>query len=164
MITMKNKAIFLDRDGVVTYDPDDYTYRLEDIFILEGIVPFCKAAVKRGYKIIVITNQGGISKGLYEKKDVDVIHDYIESEFKKEGIPIEEFYFCPHHNKFENCLCRKPDSLLVEKALYKYNVDPSKSYFIGDKWRDVECGEKVGVNGIKIDVNKVLPTLINQIA
>ncbi len=158
-----NKAVFLDRDGVVTYDPDDYTYKLEDIHILDGIIPFCKQLVKKGYLIIVITNQGGISKGLYTKEDVDVVHNYIESVFLQNGIKIEEFYFCPHHNKLEACLCRKPDSLLLEKALYKYNVDSSKSYFIGDKWRDIECGEKVGVKGIKIDVNKVLPELINEI-
>jgi len=159
-----NKVVFLDRDGVVTYDPDDYTYKMEDIFILDGIISFCQQAVKKGYKIIVITNQGGISKGLYEKKDVDIIHNYIYDEFLKEGVEIEEFYYCPHHDKFEACLCRKPDSLLLEKAIYKYDVDASASYFIGDKWRDVECGEKAGVKGIKIDVNVITSDLINQIA
>ena len=88
---------------------------------------------------------------------------FIEEEFNKVGVKIEEFFYCPHHNAKQACLCRKPDSLLIERGLYKYNVDPSKSYFIGDKWRDVECGEKAGVKGLKIDVNVISDSLINLI-
>lgn len=159
-----NKAVFLDRDGVIIYDPDDYMYKIEDTKILDGIIEFCEEVQRRGYKIIVITNQGGINKGLYGFHEVEVIHDYITSEFAKKGVHIEGFYYCPHHSNFQKCLCRKPDSLLIEKALFKHKVDPSKSYFIGDKWRDAECGEKAGVKGIKIDVNQIESTLIDQIA
>lgn len=160
---MINKAVFLDRDGVINHDPDDYTYLLEETTILPGIINFAKQVKAKGYLIIVITNQGGIDKGRYTHEHVAAVNDFIEKEFAKEGVKIEEFFYCPHHNAIQACLCRKPDSLLIEKALHRYKVDPSKSYFIGDKWRDTECGEKVGVKGIKIDVNVISDNLIKLI-
>lgn len=159
-----NKAVFLDRDGVINHDPDDYTYKLEETTILPGIIPFTQELIKRGYLIIVITNQGGINKGIYGFEEVEAIHSYLHDEFLKEGVEITDYYYCPHHINFQKCLCRKPFSLMIEKAMHKYDVDPTKSYFIGDKWRDVECGEAAGVKGIKIDVNIISPELINEIA
>ena len=158
-----NKAVFLDRDGVLNHDPDDYTYKLEETHVLEGIIPFCKQVQEKGYLIIVITNQGGIDKKVYGFDEVEAIHSYLQKEFQKEGVNITDFYYCPHHSALQKCLCRKPDSLMIERAIHKYNIDPEKSYFIGDKWRDVECGQKAGVHGIKIDVNVIEPTLINQV-
>ena len=158
-----NKAIFLDRDGVINHDPDDYTYLLEETTILPGIIEFAKKIKEKGYLVIVITNQGGINKGRYTHEHVTAVNGFIEEEFNKVGVKIEEFFYCPHHNAKQACLCRKPDSLLIERGLYKYNVDPSKSYFIGDKWRDVECGEKAGVKELKIDVNVISDSLINLI-
>lgn len=159
-----NKAVFLDRDGVINHDPDDYTYLLEETTILPGIVEFAQKVKAKGYLIIVITNQGGINKGRYTHEHVAGVNNFIETEFGKAGVEIEEFFYCPHHNAKQACLCRKPDSLLIERGLNKYNVDPKKSYFIGDKWRDVECGEKAGVKGIKIDVNVISDSLIDLIA
>jgi D-glycero-D-manno-heptose 1,7-bisphosphate phosphatase len=95
---------------------------------------------------------------------VEAIHEFIHEEFKKEGVEITDYYYCPHHSNLQKCMCRKPDSLMIERAIYKYDIDPKQSYFIGDKWRDVECGEKAGVTGIKIDVNIITEELINQIA
>ena len=161
---MVNKAIFLDRDGVINHDPDDYTYLLEETTILPGIIKFVQQAKSKGYLIIVITNQGGLDKGRYTHDHVTAVNNFIEGEFGKAGVKIEEFFYCPHHNAKQACLCRKPDSLLIERGLAKYDVDPSQSYFIGDKWRDVECGEKAGVKGIKIDVNVISDTLIDLIA
>ena len=159
-----NKAIFLDRDGVLNYDPDEYTYKLEETHVLDGIISFCQKARDKGYLLIVITNQGGIDKGIYGFEEVEAIHAFLSAEFEKEGVFFTDFYYCPHHSALQKCMCRKPDSLMIERALFKYNIDPSQSYFIGDKWRDVECGEKAGVKGIKIDVNIITPQLIDQIA
>lgn len=159
-----NKAVFLDRDGVINYDPDEYTYQLEETHILDGIIPFCEEVKERGYLIIVVTNQGGIDKSVYGFEEVEAIHDYIHKEFLNHGVEITEYYYCPHHSNLQKCLCRKPDSLMIERALYKYDIDPTQSYFIGDKWRDVSCGEKAGVTGIKIDVNVITKELIDKIA
>lgn len=158
-----NKAVFLDRDGVINYDPDEYTYKLEETYILDGILSFAKKAVEKGYLLIVITNQGGINKGIYGFEEVEAIHDFIHKEFMNAGIEITDYYYCPHHSQIQKCMCRKPDSLMIERAMYKYDIDPNLSYFIGDKWRDAECGEKAGVKGIKIDVNVITDQLIDQI-
>lgn len=159
-----NKAVFLDRDGVINHDPDDYTYLIEETTLLPGILAFAKAVVQKGYIIVVITNQGGLDKGRYTREHVETIHAYMEKEFNKVGVDIADFYYCPHHSALQKCICRKPDSLMIERAIHKYNIDPQKSYFIGDKWRDTECGEKAGVTGIKIDVNVISDSLIDQIA
>lgn len=159
-----NKAVFLDRDGVVNHDPDDYTYLLSETTILPGIVAFAQKVVNKGYKIIVITNQGGIDKGRYGHDDVAKVNGFIKAEFEKAGVAIEDFFYCPHHNAVQNCLCRKPHSLLLQRGLYKHNAAASQSYFIGDKWRDIECAEKAGVTGLKIDVNVISDNLIDLIA
>tara|TARA_B100000795_G_scaffold240608_1_gene202877 strand:+ start:2005 stop:2487 length:483 start_codon:yes stop_codon:yes gene_type:complete len=159
-----NKAVFLDRDGVINHDPDDYTYLMEETTLLPGILEFAKSVVAKGYLIVVITNQGGLDKNRYTKNHVEAVHAFMEAEFKKVGVAITDFYYCPHHSALQKCLCRKPDSLMIERALHKYDIDPNQSYFIGDKWRDTECGEKAGVTGIKIDVNVISDELIDQIA
>ena len=158
-----NKAIFLDRDGVINYDPDDYIYRMEDFRFLDHIFDLAKEVTKKGYKIIVITNQGGIDKKRFSEEDVERIHTHIEKRFKENGTPITEIYYCQHHSDLQKCLCRKPGSLMVERALSKYNIDPAKSYFIGDKQRDIICAEGAGVKGIKIDVNQLKLSILEEI-
>ena len=71
-----NKAVFLDRDGVINHDPDDYTYLIEETTILPGILEFAKSVVEKGYLIVVITNQGGLDKGRYSKSHVEAIHTF----------------------------------------------------------------------------------------
>ncbi|MFM7022734.1 MAG: D-glycero-alpha-D-manno-heptose-1,7-bisphosphate 7-phosphatase [Flavobacteriales bacterium] len=158
-----NKAIFLDRDGVINYDPDDYIYRMEDFRFLDNLFDIAKEVTKRGYQIIVITNQGGIDKNRFSSEDVERIHVHVEEGFKKNGTPITEIYYCPHHSDLQKCMCRKPGSLMVERALAKYNIDPLKSYFIGDKQRDIICAEGAGVKGIKIDVNQMKLSILDLI-
>ena len=84
------------------------------------------------------------------------------NEFTKNTISISEIYYCIHHPDVSACICRKPDSLFVEKALARFDIDPQKSYFIGDKERDVEAGEKAGVTGILIEANVSLKTILNK--
>ncbi len=158
-----NKAVFLDRDGVINYDPDDYIYKMEEFRFLNNILPIVKEVSKRGYLIVVITNQGGMDKKRFNGDDVERIHAHIAKAFAENGSPISEIYYCPHHSDIQKCLCRKPDSLMVERALAKYNIDPSQSYFIGDKPRDIVCAEKAGVTGIKIDVNILDLNILDKI-
>lgn len=155
-----NKAVFLDRDGVINHDPGDYTRHISEFKILEGLFESLKEIQDKGYKLIVITNQGGISKKQYGHKEVNEIHAYFISEAGKHKVEITDIYYCPHHSDFEKCLCRKPGSLLVEKALAKYEIDPAQSYFFGDKQRDVETAENAGVKGIKTECNAPLKKYI----
>jgi len=158
-----NKAVLLDRDGVINRERDDYTYRIEDFEILPDVVEALKTLMKKGYLLIIISNQGGIAKGVFTIADVEKMHAHMLNHFTKNGIKIEEIYYCPHHPEFGNCICRKPDSLNVEKALARFNIDPDKSYFIGDKERDVLAGKKVGVEGILMESNTSLLEAIKSI-
>lgn len=149
-----HKAIFFDRDGVINEETGVYNWRIEDFRINDGIIKNLKELHKLGYLFFVISNQGGIAKGLYTKKDVENLHQYMLNEFIKNNIEITQVYYCPHHPDFEKCICRKPDSLLIEKAISKYSIDPEKSYFFGDKKRDIEAARKVNIKGILIEANE----------
>jgi D-glycero-D-manno-heptose 1,7-bisphosphate phosphatase len=146
-----NKAIFLDRDGVINVERG-YTHRLEDFVILPDLIEVLQLFQKKGYLLIIISNQSGVAKGLY-----------ILKEFKKNNIIISEIYYCIHHPDVSRCICRKPDSLFVEKGLARFQIDAEQSYFIGDKERDVEAAAKGGVKGIRIPSNSSLKTILNQI-
>lgn len=147
------KALFLDRDGVINHDPGDYTKSVNEFTINPNVFSFLKQAQDLGYLLIVITNQGGIGRRLYTKRDVDEIHDFLRSEAKKYGVEFSGIYYCVHHPITSACLCRKPGSLLIEKALYAHNINAASSFMIGDKDRDIECAEHAGVKGIKVEVN-----------
>jgi D-glycero-D-manno-heptose 1,7-bisphosphate phosphatase len=159
---VKNKAIFLDRDGVINVERG-YTHRLEDFVILPDLMEVLKLLQTKGYLLIVVTNQSGIAKGLYKKEDVEILHNYLIEQLKINNITLSEIYYCVHHPDVSQCICRKPNSLFVEKALARFNIDPKKSYFIGDKIRDTEAGEKAGVKGILIEADSSLKKILNQI-
>lgn len=158
-----NKAVFLDRDGVINADLLDYTWKISDFRILDGVFEACREFIRRGYLIVVITNQGGIAKGLYTHGDVDRLHDHMKAKFSGHGIEITEVYYCPHHDSTGKCLCRKPGSLLVEKALARFGINPSLSIFIGDRDRDIQAAAGAGVKGILVplnnDLRKILPLI-----
>jgi D-glycero-D-manno-heptose 1,7-bisphosphate phosphatase len=161
---MKKKAIFLDRDGVINRDVLHYTWRISEFSFLEGVFEACREFQRKGYLLIVVTNQAGIAKGLYSHSDVNALHAHMESAFADEGITISESYYCPHYDALGKCLCRKPGSLLVEKALARFDIDPAQSYFVGDRERDILAGESAGVKGILVEVNtdlrQVLPMVM----
>lgn len=157
------KVIFLDRDGVINIERGEYTFNIEDFVFVDGLFSALKKLQQNGFEFIVITNQGGISKGIYTHQDVLQLNHLMHEEFKKNQLQLLDIYYCPHHSDVEKCICRKPDSLLLEKAIAKYNVDIGKSYFIGDSNRDIEAAKKVGVKGIKANKNSDLNVYLNQI-
>jgi D-glycero-D-manno-heptose 1,7-bisphosphate phosphatase len=157
-----NKAIFLDRDGVINFERG-YTHRVDDFAILPDVMEVLKQWQQQGFLFIIITNQSGIAKNLYTQVDVETIHAHLLNEFKKHHITISEIYYCVHHPDVCNCICRKPDSLFVEKALARFEIDCKQSYFIGDKDRDIEAAQKGGVEGILIPSNASLKTVVHRI-
>ncbi len=157
---MKNKALFLDRDGVINHDPGDYTHSLKEFHILPTVIEALQIATQRGYKIILITNQGGIAKGLYSHADVAEIHAYFRGECQKHNVVIDGIFYSPHHPDFGNSLTRKPKSLMMERAIHRFKVDTNLSVMIGDKQRDLDCAEKVGVRGILIPTNADLKDFV----
>jgi D-glycero-D-manno-heptose 1,7-bisphosphate phosphatase len=159
----KHKAIFLDRDGVINEERGDWTYLLEDFKVIEGLVDALKIFQQKKYLLIVISNQSGIAKGIYTKEQADYLHLHLERMLRNKGITLTEVYYCPHHPDVSKCLCRKPDSLLLEKAIARFNIDASASYFIGDAERDIAAGNKTGVRTIKIEPNSSLLQIVNQV-
>ena len=147
------KALFLDRDGVINHDPGDYTYSLDEFVILPTVMEALQLAKSKGYDIVVVTNQGGIARGLYTKEEVDRIHDFFQSECKKNKVEILEFFYSVHHPEISNSLSRKPEGLWVERACAKYKFDKDASVMIGDRERDVLCANAAGVRGIQMKQN-----------
>ncbi len=158
-----NKAILLDRDGVINQERGDYTYRREDFSVLPDVIPALRVLQEMGYMLIIISNQSGIAKGLFTIADVEKLHSYLVAYLDDNDVRIKEIYYCPHHPEYSSCICRKPDSQLIEKALARFNIDPAKSFFIGDKERDILAGKKAGVQGILIDSNFSLMKAIEPI-
>lgn len=156
------KAVFLDRDGVINRE-QNFTWRLEDFEILPGLIPALKIWRDKGYLFIIVSNQSGIAKGLYRQSDTELLHQYLVQEMKKEEISFSEIYYCVHHPDVTACICRKPDSLFLEKAIARFDLDPTACYFIGDKERDTEAAEKAGVRGILIEANRSLLEIIELI-
>lgn len=112
---------------------------------MRGILKLTKKAQKEGYKIIIVTNQSGIARGLYTHKDVEILHAHMRKLFDEAGIGIDQVFYCPHHPDFNGkCFCRKPGSLLLERAAAAFRVDTAQSFMLGDKARDLMAGQKVG--------------------
>ena len=148
-----NKVVFLDRDGVINIERGEYTWKIEDFKLTVGLVSFLKEVQQKGFLTIIISNQGCIGKGVCTMEDVDKAHQYLKDELKRSNIELTDLYYCPHHPNSGKCLCRKPGSVMLEKAIARYQVDVSKSYFIGDTERDMEAGNKVGLHTIKVTPN-----------
>ncbi|QJW92052.1 HAD family hydrolase [Spirosoma taeanense] len=143
-----NKCIFLDRDGVLNEDRTDYVYRVEDFIIPEGVPEALRLLKEAGYLLIIITNQAGIAKGLYTRDDVMQCFNYLQEQCDH---LIDDIYYSPHHPDYDtHSLTRKPGSLLLEKAMAKYNIVPDKSWMIGDAPRDMQAGRRVGVRTVRI--------------
>ena len=160
----KAKAVFLDRDGVINRELGDYVCRFDDFDILTHNFEPLKELQDRGYLLIVITNQGGLAKCWYTVEELDKMHDHLIAIYAEQGIKLTGIYYCNHHPEYNGrCLCRKPGSLMLEKAIARFNIDASASYFIGDRDRDVEAGQKAGVTGILIHSDQPIGEVLDLI-
>ena len=158
------KAIFLDRDGTLNNNFDHYyVWRKEELQLNLGVCETLRDLQSRGYLLIVVTNQGGISKGEYRVRDVELLHKHLRTLLEQEDVTLDEIYFCPHHQMKESCLCRKPLPLMIEKALARFDINPAISWMIGDSERDVEAGKAAGLRTIRIKSNTDLRIVLEQI-
>jgi D-glycero-D-manno-heptose 1,7-bisphosphate phosphatase len=160
---VKNKAVFLDRDGVLNREMGDYVCRLEDFHILDNFEAL-KKLQERGYLLIVATNQGGLAKGWYNEDELSTMHQQLRETYKSHGVEFTDMFYCPHHPEFTgDCDCRKPKPGLLLRGIEKYNIDPAQSYFIGDRERDVVAGTAAGVTGILINSDQPISSVLNLI-
>ena len=140
-----NKALFLDRDGVINID-FVYVHKIEDFVITDFIIDFCKN-YQNEYLIIVISNQAGIGRGLFTENDLFVLDKYMKNLFLENGIKITASYYCPHHPD-DNCSCRKPKPGLILQAYKDFNIDLENSILVGDKMSDLEAGFNAGIKNL----------------
>jgi len=138
--TKKQPAVFLDRDGTLIEEVN-YLSRVEDL----RLFPFTANAVRllkeNGFLVIVVTNQSGIGRGIFDEASMHAIHEKIQSEVS--GL-IDAFYFCPHL-PCDGCNCRKPNTGMIESAMADFDIDLGNSWMVGDKGADVGTGRLAGV-------------------
>ena len=151
-----NKAVFLDRDGVINDGTLYYTYKIEDFIFNAGVFEGLKIVQNAGFKLIVVTNQGGIAKGKYTIEDVEKVHNYMKEKLAERGIIIDAIYYCPHHSDISSCECRKPGTLMIEKGIKQFDIDVNQSYLIGDSERDIIAAKKAGLIPIRTVKNETI--------
>jgi D-glycero-D-manno-heptose 1,7-bisphosphate phosphatase len=140
-----NKALFIDRDGVINVDKV-HLFRKEGFEFHEGIFDLCREYINNGYLIIVITNQAGIAKGLYTVNDFIALTEWMTGQFSDRGIVISKVYYCPHHPDITGlCDCRKPAPGMILQAVKEFNLDISECILIGDKQSDLQAGRNAGI-------------------
>lgn len=158
-LSKKQKAIFLDRDGVLNYDTD-LIHKTEDFTLYDFTANCIKRINQSEYLAIVITNQSVIARGLTDLKGLDEIHKKMEWELGQKHAYLDAIYYCPHHPhsgypgevkafKIE-CDCRKPKPGMLLEAAKRFNIDLSQSFMIGDSERDVQAGKAAGVRTIGV--------------
>lgn len=157
------KVVFIDRDGVINEYPGDadYVKSWEEFRFLPNAKFALKKLSQRGCKIFIISNQAGVSKGIYSKGDLDLITKNMLEELRKDDIDITAVYYCTHKPE-DNCSCRKPKTGLIDTAISKLKelglkIEPSNSYFIGDTIRDIETGKNAGLKTILVFSGKEKP-------
>lgn len=148
---MKKPAVFLDRDGTVCeYVPE--LHKIEDFKLREGAGRAIAEFNRRGYFVIVITNQPMVGMGLLTIDELDLIHEKMKKDLEPYGACVDAVYYCPHQKEKAilpeykiDCDCRKPKTGMLKQACEDFEIDLERSYFIGDTWRDLECSQNFGL-------------------
>lgn len=152
------KALFLDRDGVVNVN-HGYVYQKENFDFIDGIFELAYKAQSAGYMIIVVTNQSGIARKYYDAKAFLKLTAWMENQFWQKGIKIQHTFFCPHHPKHSiNCICRKPRIGMITKASRRYTLNLETSILVGDSLSDMECAKRAKIKTrvlLKPDLSKL---------
>ena len=146
------KAVFIDRDGVINKDPGgwtkhNYVTKWAEFKFLPGALDALKKLNNNGIKAILISNQAGVNKGYFSKKELDEVTDKMLLEIRRNNGNVEDVYYCVHKEE-DNCNCRKPKTGLLEKAAGEYGIELNKTYFIGDTKVDIIAGRRVGCKTI----------------
>ena len=143
-------AVFLDRDGVINQD-NGYVSEVDDFKFIEGVIEACVELQKKGYLLVVITNQSGIARGYFTEKQFNTLTEWMDWSMADRGVDLDGIYYCPHHSEegqgeFKvDCECRKPKPGMLLNAIEDLNIDIANSILVGDKVSDLQAGIAVGV-------------------
>ncbi|MDH4186450.1 MAG: lipopolysaccharide heptosyltransferase II [Nitrospira sp.] len=139
-------TVFLDRDGTLNVDPG-YLKVAAELKLLPGVEPALARLKRAGAKLVVVTNQSGVARGLLTLKDLEAIHARLQGLLEQEDVALDAIYFCPHHPD-DGCRCRKPETGMVERAVSELDLDLRRSYLIGDHARDIQLAKRVGARAV----------------
>jgi len=166
-MNMKQKAIFLDRDGTINDDSkpifikgigntSGYVHHIDQWVLLPEVTKALQQLSKTDYKLIIVTNQSSVARGICTEIQITKLHDQVRKDFKKNNIRIDGIYICPHLENGTvkqfaiNCNCRKPKPGMLLQASADHNISLEESYMIGDKDSDILCGQAAGCKTILI--------------
>jgi D-glycero-D-manno-heptose 1,7-bisphosphate phosphatase len=151
-------AVFLDRDGTII-EERGYLERLEHLQIFPWTGDALRLLNRAGFATVVITNQGAIARGLIDEAFLHRIHQTLDARLASSGGRIERYYYCPHHPNARKatierysgpCSCRKPAPGMILQACREMDLDPARSFMVGDRWLDVECGRAAGTRVVLV--------------
>ncbi|MCX5805053.1 MAG: HAD family hydrolase [Proteobacteria bacterium] len=154
----KINAIFLDRDGTIIHDVG-YPKDPKQVELLPGVIEALKSLKKHRFKLIVVSNQSGIGRGILTLNEVEQVNEHIVSILEKNGISIDATYYCPHAPE-EQCSCRKPSPEMLLLAAKALDIDVTHSFMVGDKESDIEAGKRAGCGTILLENNSVLNNFV----
>ena len=149
------RAVFLDRDGVVIEEVS-YLSSMKHLALFPWTTDAIRALNRGGLPVVVITNQSGIARGFFTEAFVDEVHHEITARLAMGGARIDAYYYCPHHpdgrvaEYARSCDCRKPGRGLIDRAARDLNLDPARSFVVGDKWSDIELARAAGARGVLV--------------
>lgn len=155
MTTPLRPAVFLDRDGTLNEDVG-YLSALSHLTLYPWAIDAVRLLNRAGYLVVIVTNQGGIGRRVIEASFLPVLHAEFDRRFADAGAHVDGWYFCPHHPEAliddlrALCDCRKPATGMALAAARDLGIDLSRSWMIGDKWGDVQFGQRVGARSILI--------------
>ena len=145
-----NRALFLDRDGVINVN-HGYVHKPQDFEFIDGIFDICRSAIQKGYLLIVVTNQAGIGRGYYSEETFHELTTWMCDQFKSQGITITKVYWCPDHPEHgvgiykRESINRKPGPGMILTAAQEFDIDLKNSILIGDNFSDIQAGLAAGV-------------------
>ncbi|MEW6673254.1 MAG: D-glycero-beta-D-manno-heptose 1,7-bisphosphate 7-phosphatase [Thermodesulfobacteriota bacterium] len=137
------KVVFLDRDGVINRDSPDYIKSWSEFEFLPGSLEALSRLTRKGFTIIVITNQSAVNRGMLSHSDLNDIHSNMCSVVAANGGKISDIFFCPH-TPDARCRCRKPKPGLIHQAQSRYAIELESAYMVGDSAKDIECAQNAG--------------------
>jgi D-glycero-D-manno-heptose 1,7-bisphosphate phosphatase len=151
----QRRAVFLDRDGTLLEEAG-YLDRLERLVFFPYSVDAVRLLNHGGFAVVVVTNQAGIARGIFKESFVADAHRHISERLALGGARVDGFYYCPHHPDAvvealrQDCECRKPRSGMFTQAARELDLDLAGSFVVGDRWHDLEAGQRVGARGILV--------------
>jgi D-sedoheptulose 7-phosphate isomerase len=159
---MPKKVIFLDRDGVINENREDYVKSWQEFVFLPNAKEAFKLLTENNFKIIIVTNQSVVGRGIITEKQLQEIHKKMLEELESEGVKIEKIYYCPH-TPWDNCTCRKPKPGMLLKASEELRIDLKDVWFIGDDKADLGAGNAARCKTLLVTEKENLLALVKKI-